>query len=59
MHPAFYRWLDSNYRALFPELPERTRLQRLLGENAEYALDFLAAPEGGILGIVLRFGLPR
>jgi hypothetical protein len=27
---AFYRWLSSNYRAFFPTLPERTRLQRLL-----------------------------
>src|SRR3954454_6725032 len=41
---AFYRWLSSNYRAFFPTLPERTRLQRLLRDHAEDALDFLAAP---------------
>ncbi len=27
---AFYRWLTKDYRALFPRLPERTRLFRLL-----------------------------
>ena len=26
---AFYRWLTRDYRALFPQLPERTRLLRL------------------------------
>src|SRR5229473_5587768 len=26
---AFYRWLTRDYRALFPRLPERTRLLRL------------------------------
>src|SRR5919109_3320236 len=41
---AFYRWLAANYRAFFPKLPERTRLQRLLRDYAEYALDFLADP---------------
>src|SRR5215216_2408903 len=41
---AFYRWLDTNYRAFFPDLVERTRLQRLLRDYAEYAFDFLAAP---------------
>jgi hypothetical protein len=41
---AFYRWLDKNYRAWFPKLPERTRLQRLLRDYAAYAIDFLAEP---------------
>jgi len=27
---AFYRWLNANYRALFPKLPDVTRLLRLL-----------------------------
>ncbi len=27
---AFYRWLTRDYRPLFPRLPERTRLFRLL-----------------------------
>ena len=26
---AFYRWIDTNYKALFPNLPQRTRLFRL------------------------------
>jgi hypothetical protein len=41
---AFCRWLAANYRELFPALPERTRLQRLLRDYAEYALDVLADP---------------
>jgi hypothetical protein len=39
---AFYRWLSANYRAWFPKLPERTRLQRLLRDHAEDTLPFLA-----------------
>jgi hypothetical protein len=41
---AFYRWLAANYRAWFPELPERSRLQRLLRDHAEDVLPFLADP---------------
>jgi hypothetical protein len=41
---AFYRWLDKNYRALFPKLPERSRLVRLLRDYASLTLDFLAEP---------------
>ena len=29
---AFYRWLKRDYDVLFAGLPERTRLQRLLGD---------------------------
>ena len=29
----FYQWLSSNYRPLFPHLPERTRLFRLLAAH--------------------------
>ena len=39
---AFYRWLTANYRAYFPKLPERSRLQRLLAAYAELADYFLA-----------------
>ena len=39
---AFYRSLNANYRAFFPALPERTRLQRLLRDHAEDVLPFLA-----------------
>jgi hypothetical protein len=41
---AFYRWLDANYRAFFPNLPERSRLVRLLRDYAGLTLDFLAEP---------------
>src|SRR5258705_933585 len=41
---AFYRWLAANYRSFFPELPERSRLQRLLRDHAEDVLPFLADP---------------
>src|SRR5205085_4874677 len=41
---AFYRWLNANYRAWFPKLPERSRLQRLLRDHAEDVLPFLADP---------------
>lgn len=36
---AFYRWLDANYRSFFPTLPERSRLQRLLRDYADYTFD--------------------
>jgi hypothetical protein len=41
---AFYRWLNKNYGAYFPKLPERSRLARLLRDYAEQAFDFLADP---------------
>ena len=41
---AFYRFLAANYRAWFPKLPERSRLQRLLRDHAEDVLPFLAEP---------------
>ena len=30
---AFYRWIASNYKALFPRLPESTRLFRLFNRH--------------------------
>jgi hypothetical protein len=41
---AFYRWLNANYRALFPKLPELSRLHRLLRDYAPLADAFLAEP---------------
>ena len=41
---AFYRWLNANYRALFPKLPDVTRLLRLLNSRAAYTDEFLADP---------------
>jgi len=41
---AFYRWLSANYDFLFPKLPERTRLQRLLRDYSECTEIFLEKP---------------
>jgi len=41
---AFYRWLERDYRPLFPRLPERTRLFRLFATHQDWANRFLAAP---------------
>jgi hypothetical protein len=40
----FYRWLTRDYRALFPRLPERTRLFRLFRTHQDWTQIFLAAP---------------
>src|SRR6266571_152081 len=36
---AFYRWLTRDYRALFPQLPERTRLFRLFRTTMDLLCD--------------------
>jgi hypothetical protein len=41
---AFYRWLKRDYRALFPGLPERSRLQRLLKTRQAWAEHLLSEP---------------
>src|SRR5262249_30715670 len=41
---AFYRWLTRDYRTLFPLLPERTRLFRLVTTHQDWTQAFLAAP---------------
>ena len=41
---AFYRWLKRDYESLFGELPERTRLQRLLATHQDWCRRFLADP---------------
>src|SRR5215470_10661299 len=38
----FYRWLTRDYRPLFPWLPERTRLFRLLKTHHDWTQGFLA-----------------
>ena len=40
----FYLWLWCNFRPLFPNLPERTRLFRLLVRHQQWAERFLAQP---------------
>src|SRR5438477_9728471 len=37
---AFYRWLTRDYRALFPHLPERTRLFRLFKTRQDWTQVF-------------------
>ena len=51
----FYRWLTRDYRALFPRLPERTRLFRLLKTHQDWARAFLAAPT--VLGVIDTYGI--
>jgi hypothetical protein len=52
---AFYRWLTRDYRPLFPRLPERTRLFRLLKTHQDWARAFLAAPT--VLGVIDTYGI--
>jgi hypothetical protein len=51
----FYRWLTRDYRALFPQLPERTRLFRLFKTHHDWTQVFLAAPT--ILGVIDTYGI--
>jgi hypothetical protein len=51
----FYRWLTRDYRALFPRLPERTRLFRLLKTHHDWTQVFLAAPT--VLGVIDTYGI--
>ncbi len=52
---AFYRWLRRDYLPLFPALPKRTRLLRLLVAHQDWAARFLAEPT--LLGIVASHGV--
>lgn len=52
---AFYRWLGSNHDKLFPQLPERTRLFRLLRNHRAWASYFLAQPS--LLGVIDAYGI--
>jgi hypothetical protein len=51
----FYRWLTRDYRALFPRLPERTRLFRLLKTRQDWTRAFLAALT--VLGVIDTYGI--
>src|ERR671937_1520217 len=50
-----YRWLTRDYRPLFPRLPERTRLFRLLKTHQDWTQAFLAAPT--VLGVIDTYGI--
>lgn len=52
---AFYRWLLANHLALFPNLPERTRLVRTFNVYRVYAEEFLAEPS--LLGVIDSYGI--
>jgi hypothetical protein len=52
---AFYRWLTRDYRALFPRLPERTRLFWLFTTHHDWTQVFLAAPT--VLGVIDTYGI--
>src|SRR5713101_3577044 len=52
---AFSRWLTRDYRALFPRLPERTRLLRLFRTPQDWTQAFLAAPT--VLGVIDTYGI--
>ena len=52
---AFYRWLTRDYRALFPLVPERTRLFRLFTTHQDWTQVFLAAPT--VLGVIDTYGI--
>jgi hypothetical protein len=51
----FSRWLTRDYRTLFPRLPERTRLFRLLTTHQDWTQVFLAAPT--VLGGIDTYGI--
>jgi hypothetical protein len=51
----FYRWLTRDSRALFPHLPERTRLFRLFTTHHAWTQAFLAAPT--VLGVIDPYGI--
>src|SRR6516164_8618898 len=52
---SFYRWLTRDYRPLFPGLPERTRLFRLLTTHQAWTRAFLATPT--VLGGIDTYGI--
>lgn len=52
---AFYRWLVRDYRPLFPKLPERSRLFRLLRTHRRWGDRFLAEPS--VLGVADTYGI--
>jgi hypothetical protein len=43
----FYCWLTRDYRALFPRLPERTRLFRLFATHHDWTKLFCVLPTSG------------
>lgn len=52
---AFYRWLERDYRPLFPNLPVRTRLFRLFNTHRHWTQLFMA--EYSLIGLVDSYGI--
>jgi hypothetical protein len=52
---AFYRWLERDYRPLFPRLPVRTRLFRLFNTHRHWTQVFMA--DHSLLGLVDSYGI--
>ena len=52
---AFYRWLSRDYYALFPRLPERTRLFRSFATHRWWTLRLMAEPT--LLGVIDSYGI--
>lgn len=52
---AFYRWLEQNWRCLFPNLPHRTRLFRLFVSHQPLTIRFMAEPT--VLGVIDSYGI--
>ena len=52
---AFYRWINRNFRDLFPTLLERTRFFRALKQQQRWLDRFLAEPS--MLGLIDSFGI--
>src|SRR3989475_3622865 len=52
---AFHRWLTRDQRAVFPRLPERTRLFRLFVTHQAWTQVFLASPT--VLGVIDTYGI--
>ena len=51
----FYRWIEHDWRPLFPNLPTRTRLFRLFKTHQDWADRFLAQPS--LLGVADSYGI--
>lgn len=52
---AFYRWLIRDYKPLFPNLPERTRLFRLFNSHRHWTQLFMA--NHSLIGLVDTYGI--
>ena len=52
---AFYRWIESNYTGLFPNLPQRTRLFRLFNSHRHLTDIFMAEPS--LIGVIDTYGI--